>query len=201
MEPVRCTGEDGSRTQAATDPETALRLAHLKEESYVKALTIVNFVYVFFCGAYLTSRVRILIAHFRDPRHAAWIVEPGHIAEYLIVAALGVCARRWRWFFPTQALGISVRVLGGTWLAPAQCIGFVALNRTSSSHGHDRGDHRAGGDRGAYLERLARSALCHLRARIRSRTKGNATYQGVAKAYPNGYGNRSRARTGRSGTD
>ena len=103
--PFAAPQSDRSQTPTKPDPETAVRRDHLKEESYVKALAIVNFAYVFFCGAYLASRVRILIAHLREPSHAPWIVDPGNIAEQLIVAAIVVWRSERAWVFSYAGAG------------------------------------------------------------------------------------------------
>ncbi len=84
---------DFSDRSGIVDPEVeALRRAHLKDESYVKALTIVNLVYAVGLGAYLITRAQILISHLSGRTDSSWIVRPVRLAEQLVDAVTLICA-------------------------------------------------------------------------------------------------------------
>lgn len=75
------------------DPQAeALRRVHIQEESYVKALAIVNFVYVFWFGAVAANLEWILFAHLRGGVSAPWIVRPGYVAMQVVSCGLPIFA-------------------------------------------------------------------------------------------------------------
>lgn len=62
-----------------SDPE-AIRRAYLREEAYVKAVGIMNYLYFIFFGAFSAYYVGIALLHRSGKVSAAWSVQPGWIA-------------------------------------------------------------------------------------------------------------------------
>ena len=84
---------DFNDRSGVVDPEVeALRRAHVKDESYVTALTIVNLVYATALGAYLIGRAQILILHLSGRTLSPWIVRPIRLAEQLVDSVTLICA-------------------------------------------------------------------------------------------------------------
>jgi hypothetical protein len=84
---------DFSDRSRIVDPEVeALRRAHLKDESYVKALTIVNLAYAVALGVYLINRAQTLVLHLSGRTPSPWIVRPVRLAEQLVDAVTLICA-------------------------------------------------------------------------------------------------------------
>jgi hypothetical protein len=76
-----------------SDPEAeALRRAHVQEESYVKALAIVNFAYFLLFGAMAANYAWILISHLRGRTNAPWIIRPGFVALQVIIYGMPILA-------------------------------------------------------------------------------------------------------------
>ncbi len=99
------TAEPGDR-RASNSPEAlALRFAHRRDESYVKALAIINIAYVLLFGLNASHSIWILLSHLAGRVSAPWIMQPGGFAglvlqSWMPIAALGAACgflRRKRW--------------------------------------------------------------------------------------------------------
>jgi hypothetical protein len=89
-----------------------LRRAHVRDESYVKALTIINFIYFLLYGASAAYYEWILISHLNGRVSAPWIVRPGFVLLQSILCSMPVLAlgaavgflRRKRWALVLELL-------------------------------------------------------------------------------------------------
>jgi hypothetical protein len=90
----------------------AVRRAHLAEESYIKALGIVNYVYGFLFGASALCWLGLAILHASGRISAPWILRPGWVAvgvnqwiSAILALGAGYGFRRLRrWALPAEML-------------------------------------------------------------------------------------------------
>jgi hypothetical protein len=80
-------------------PAETLRRAHLREESYAKALALANCLYVFLFGSFLISRLRILISHLIGRARSPWILQPRSIGHHVITLIVVICSFAAAWGF------------------------------------------------------------------------------------------------------
>src|SRR5262249_55495824 len=135
---------DGSLDHAAAaDEPTAetMRRAHLAEESYVKALEIVNYFYGILFAAPTLALIGLAALHAAGTVSAPWISRPSWLAMIVVLSAIAILAslagygfhRLRRWALGTEALvGLFALIWYFLWfLIPAQPNLYQILMGTS----------------------------------------------------------------------
>jgi hypothetical protein len=104
---------DLSYRSGALDREAEdFRRAHVKDESYVKALTITNFIYFLLFGYNAAYNEWIFISQLKGLVGTPFIVTPGYVANQFIICSMPVFAlgaaigflRRKRWALALELL-------------------------------------------------------------------------------------------------
>jgi hypothetical protein len=132
LNPPASTGQDAEHAAPSDDPEV-VRRAHLTEESYVKALGIINYIYFFLFGSSASYWLILAIQHATGRISAPWVLRPGWIAVItdlwittILAGVAGYGLRRLRpWALVVEALFVLCWLI---WYF----LGFVVPTRQSS---------------------------------------------------------------------
>jgi hypothetical protein len=140
--PPAVPGGDLDGAAAAGEPTAeTVRRAHLAEESYVKALEIVNYFYGLLFALPTLALIGLAVLHATGAVSAPWISRPSWLAMIVVLSAIAILAtlagygfhRLRRWALGTEAL---VGLCGLIWyflwfLIPAQPNLYQILMGTS----------------------------------------------------------------------